>query len=81
MFLASADWMDRNVFRRVEVCFPIEDPAIKKRIMADLDMYLQDNMGAWELQADGEWLQCHPKPGESPVSVQQNLLQELTESV
>ncbi|NND53703.1 MAG: polyphosphate kinase 1 [Gammaproteobacteria bacterium] len=76
LYLASADWMDRNVFRRVEVCFPIEQPQMKSRLMADLDLCLQDNMGAWELQSDGSWSKRQPGPGEEPVSVQYSLLEQ-----
>jgi polyphosphate kinase len=54
VYLSSADWMNRNLARRVEVAFPILDKAIKKRIIHEgLRPYLKDNMDAWELDADG----------------------------
>ncbi len=80
VWLSSADWMDRNVFRRVEVCFPVEREDLKKRLLGDLELCLRDNCGAWELQADGEWLKCSPAPGEDTISEQQYLLTRLTET-
>jgi len=80
LYLASADWMDRNVFRRVEICFPIQDPALKQRLIGDLDLCLQDNLGAWELQASGAWNKRRVGPGEKQVSAQQTFLERLSES-
>ena len=51
LYCASADWMERNLFSRVEVAFPIEDPIVFKRIMEDLHNYLKDNVNAWEPDA------------------------------
>jgi polyphosphate kinase len=79
VFCSSADWMDRNVFRRVEVCFPILDEGMKKRLISDLDLFLRDNSGAWELQNDGTWERRLPKAGEDIVSVQNTLQQTLSE--
>src|SRR5690606_4104227 len=54
---SSADWLERNLLRRVETCFPILDPAIAERVRREtLDTYLADNTGAWELQADGSYV-------------------------
>jgi len=54
VFASSADWMSRNLYRRVETCFPILDPALKKRVIEeDLMVYLGDDVAAWELQPDG----------------------------
>jgi polyphosphate kinase len=55
MFCASADWMERNFFRRVEVAFPIRREAQEERIRRDLDFCLNDNMQAWSLRADGTY--------------------------
>jgi polyphosphate kinase len=79
LFLASADWMDRNMFRRVETCFPISTRAMKKRVIGDLDLYLHDNTDAWELQADGEWIRQQPRADEVPLSAQQALLERLAD--
>ena len=80
IFCASADWMDRNFFRRVEVAYPIEDPDIKDRLIADLDLFLSDNQQAWELQPDGTYVQLSPKPDAEPTSAQLHLLGQLSES-
>lgn len=77
IFGASADWMDRNLFQRVETCFPIDDPDLKKRIKQEgLQAYLDDNRQAWVLQSDGTWIR--ETPGESaPFIVQQYLIDKL----
>lgn len=55
LYLASADWMERNFFRRVEVAFPVLRPQLVERIHKDLEIYLADNVNAWELRADGSY--------------------------
>jgi polyphosphate kinase len=55
LYLASADWMERNFFRRVEIAFPVLDARMRERIRADLDVYLKDDMNAWLLQSDGTY--------------------------
>ena len=79
MFCASADWMDRNFFRRIETSFPILDPNIKARLIADLDCYLNDNAQAWELQADGIYRRLEPESGTALISAQEELLGQLAE--
>lgn len=75
IYCSSADWMDRNLFNRVEACFPIEDPASKKRIyQLGLLNYLKDNQQAWLLQSDGVWERDKPVAGEEPHNAQQTLL-------
>ncbi|HST00765.1 MAG TPA: RNA degradosome polyphosphate kinase, partial [Usitatibacter sp.] len=52
--LSSADWMDRNFFRRIELSFPVTDPKLKRRVVGEgLKPYLDDNSQAWEMQPDG----------------------------
>ena len=76
IYCSSADWMDRNLFNRVEVSFPIEDPALKKRIYQQgLVNYLKDNIRAWLLQGDGTWTRVQPKEGEAIYNAQQTLLE------
>src|SRR5690606_20974312 len=55
VFCSSADWMDRNFFRRIEVCFPIEQREHRARIIEDLETYLADNTHAWQLRCDGSY--------------------------
>lgn len=80
VFCASADWMDRNFYRRIEVMFPILDPALKRQVIGDLQTYLADNTEAWELNADGTYRRTHPPQGEHLVSAQSSLLRELSEA-
>jgi polyphosphate kinase len=76
VYCASADWMGRNFFNRIETAFPIEDKRTKKRVIAEsLINYLQDNAQAWVLQADGTYRQL--TPGQHKVrSAQQRLLED-----
>lgn len=76
IYCSSADWMDRNLFNRVEACFPIEDPVLKKRIYQQgLVNYLKDNQQAWLLQGDGTWVRAQLAEGEEPHNAQQTLLE------
>lgn len=82
VFCSSADWMDRNLLKRVEECFPIESPALKERVIEQgLKLYLADNTQAWILNSDGTYTHAMPKPDESPIAAQQTLLQNLAEKV
>jgi polyphosphate kinase len=75
VWLASADWMGRNLFRRIEVAFPVQDAELKRRVVAEgLDAYLADNCDAWELGADGAWTKRKPRGREKAVSAQADLL-------
>ncbi|WP_338620541.1 polyphosphate kinase 1 [Paludibacterium sp. THUN1379] len=56
LYIASADWMGRNFFRRIESCVPIIDPKLKRRLIKEaLRLYLEDNVNAWEMQPDGSY--------------------------
>ncbi len=56
VYLSSADWMDRNFFRRIEVCFPVLDKKLKKRVIDEgLKINLQDNCQAWEMDGNGHY--------------------------
>ncbi len=78
LFCASADWLERNLLRRVETCFPVLDDNLVQRIHREvLQNYLDDNLNAWELQADGHYRKCEPQPGQAPHSAQQALLEAL----
>ena len=75
LYCASADWMDRNLFHRVEVAFPIEDKRLAKQVYEDgLINYLKDNTQAWTLSGDGSWQQNQPAEGEAPHIAQEYLL-------
>ncbi len=58
--------MERNLFSRIETCFPIESKKLKKQVIEDgLNNYLKDNRQAWELQADGTWCNISLNLGKS----------------
>ena len=55
VFIGSADWMRRNLDRRVEAVTPIEDMKIKQEIKDLLDSYLEENKDSWNMQSDGSY--------------------------
>jgi polyphosphate kinase len=56
VYLSSADWMNRNMMRRVELAWPITDPVLRHRVVQEcLDVYLQDQTNAWELLPTGQY--------------------------
>ena len=78
VFMGSADWMPRNLEKRVEIVFPVEDEQIKKEVMHILDIQMKDNVKASILQADG----THTKPdkrGKMLVNSQEYFCREATE--
>jgi polyphosphate kinase len=78
IFCSSADWMERNLLRRVETCFPILDPALARRVYEEtLENYLRDNQQAWQLHPDGHYTRVLPGPGEAPFAAQLALLDRL----
>jgi polyphosphate kinase len=79
VYASSADWMERNMFRRVEVCFPLENTALRDRVIEDLEWYLKDNTHAWLLASDGSYQLTKPAQGEAPFSAQDALLESFAE--
>ncbi|AKZ61970.1 polyphosphate kinase [Herbaspirillum hiltneri N3] len=78
VYLSSADWMNRNLFRRIEVAFPILDKSLKKRIITEgLDPYLKDNTNAWHLNCDGVYVQKKPRTRQAAFSAQAHLMHTL----
>ena len=79
IFCSSADWMERNLLRRVETCFPILDPKLAQRVYdEELANYLADNTQAWQLDASGTYTRILPKGNAAPYSAQRALLEKLT---
>jgi polyphosphate kinase len=78
VYLSSADWMDRNLFRRVEVAFPILDKKLKARVIKEgLQMLLKDNARAWLMQADGQYKQTKIRLGSTEYIGQKELVKLL----
>ena len=74
LYLSSADWMNRNMLRRIEVAWPVREPALRQRIIDEcLLAYLHDEALAWQMQADGSYLRP-VAPIDSPRNVQQALM-------
>ncbi|WP_233850645.1 polyphosphate kinase 1 [Paraburkholderia sp. HD33-4] len=73
VYLSSADWMDRNLFRRVEVAFPVNNRRLKRRVIAEgLSAFLGDNQSAWLMQSDGHYRRR--RPGKASRNAQMSLL-------
>ncbi|HWK75191.1 MAG TPA: polyphosphate kinase 1 [Povalibacter sp.] len=78
LFCASADWMERNFFRRIEVCFPLGRKH-REQILEDLETYLADNVQSWQLQADGTYERR--SPGDTPaINAQATLLRRYAQA-
>lgn len=75
VYLASADWMSRNLFRRIEVAFPVLDKTLKRRVINEgLQPYLKDTYNTWELDSDGNYHRRKPRGSQAPFSAQQHLM-------
>ena len=73
--MGSADWMPRNLDRRVEITFPVEDPALKKQVVHILEVELEDNVKAHMLQPDGTY-EKEDKRGKVLVNSQEQFCEE-----
>ncbi|MCC5857379.1 MAG: polyphosphate kinase 1 [Ectothiorhodospiraceae bacterium] len=76
IYLSSADWMERNFFRRVEIAFPLENPELRGQVMDDLEAYLSDDCQAWVLDAEGSYRRAE-SAGAVSASSQAALLERL----
>ena len=78
VFCSSADWMERNLHRRVETCFPVEEPELAEAIKQQgLFIYLKDNCESWVMQADGRYELQQPAEGQPALSAQPQLLEQI----
>jgi polyphosphate kinase len=75
VLIGSADWMTRNLDRRVEVVVPVEQIHLRQQLTNYLDLLLLDNRQSWEMQNNGAYARRQPKPGEPEVSAQEILLE------
>jgi polyphosphate kinase len=64
VYIGSADWMPRNLDRRVEAVTPVEEPALREQLERLLQLYLDDNRGSFDMQTDGSFSQRHPEGDE-----------------
>ena len=78
VYAGSADLMPRNLYRRVEVAYPLDTKSLKARIISDLNGYLDDNIHAWVLREDGSYDRLTPGK-DKPFSMQHKLLSNFSE--
>jgi polyphosphate kinase len=71
ILIGSADWMKRNLDRRIELITPVLDPRIKKELDKILSVYEADNTYSWEMRPDGSYYRRIPEEGSDPVTAQQ----------
>lgn len=82
LYISSADWMARNLFRRIEVACPVLDPALKKRVIEEgLKYYLKDNTNSWELQPNGSYKRRKIRKKQSAFGAQQCLAKTYDASI
>jgi polyphosphate kinase len=75
-YIGSADWMPRNLERRVEVITPVEDTTLHPRLERLLEIYLEDNRQAWDLKPDGSYVQRQPAEGERARATHRALIRD-----
>lgn len=75
-YFGSADWMPRNLDRRVEVVTPVQNPLFQKRLQSVLDVCLSDNRQAWDLRDDGSYVQRRPEEGRGERATHRMLLRD-----
>ena len=78
VYLSSADWLGRNLFRRIEIAWPVLDPVLKRRVIDEgLKCYLDDRANAWQLRSDGEY--AAPPGGARALPAQTRLIERLSQ--
>ncbi len=78
IYIGSADWMGRNLDRRVEVVVPVDNPILRQQLREGvLEIMLKDNVQAWDLQPDGQYLRRQPTAESPRFSAQQHLMETL----
>jgi polyphosphate kinase len=80
VYIGSADWMPRNLDRRIEAVVPVEDPAHRQTIRDLLRLMWQDNRQAWELRPDGSYVQRHALSPDSELATHRMLVESYRES-
>ncbi|MBV2131815.1 polyphosphate kinase 1 [Pseudomonas sp. MAP12] len=81
LYLSSADWMERNLDKRVETCFPLEGKKLITRVKKELEAYLADNTQAWALQSDGRYQRLQPTGNQNARNAQALMVEKLSSPV
>lgn len=76
IYMGSADWMPRNLDRRVEIIFPVEDDLLKVKVKHILDVQLSDTLKAYEMTDDSTYVRIKPPRGKKPVGAQDTFCRE-----
>lgn len=80
IWAASADWMERNLFQRVEAAFPIHEPALARRMLEEtIELAFADNRDAWKLQGDGSYVHAWPESSTDIRRLQRTLIERATQ--
>ncbi|MGI9473869.1 MAG: polyphosphate kinase 1, partial [Rubripirellula sp.] len=79
LFISSADWMPRNLDRRVELLIPVDDDGCRKKLIDTLRVYFKDTANTWEMQGDGSYQRL--EPGDEPVRAQKVLYDRARKTV
>jgi polyphosphate kinase len=67
-YIGSADWMDRNLSRRIEAVTPVVVRTLRERLWEVLQVQLEDQRNAWQMQSDGSYIRLHAEEGASEVA-------------
>ncbi len=81
VYISSADWMPRNLDRRVELLIPIEELHCRRRLIDTLESYFRDTTNSWQLQPDGKYLRKTVEDGRSAYRVQESLYRAATDAI
>ncbi|WP_120994315.1 polyphosphate kinase 1 [Stutzerimonas urumqiensis] len=81
LYLSSADWMERNLDRRVETCFPVEGKKLISRVKKELESYMSDNTQSWSLQPDGSYVRLAPSGNQNSRNAQNAMLERLSNPI
>ena len=80
IYMGSADWMPRNLDRRVEIIFPVEDEVLKAKVKHILDVQLADTLKAYEMTDEANYVKVKPQRGKKPVGAQDTFCKEAKKS-
>jgi len=79
VWCSSADWLVRNLHRRVEIAYPVTNYRQKRRVIREgLRFYMRDHYFSWQLRPDGSYVRLHARSGHAPFSAQESLLEMFT---
>ena len=81
VYIGSADWMTRNLDRRIEAITPVEEKILREKLERLLQLYFDDNRGAWDMQEDGSFIQRQPCKNEVEQNSQVQLVSAWSEGI